>query len=224
MKKLMSVVLGAILIACGVVYILGLFGIADIEFSLDGWWTLFIIIPCLNGLITSHDKTGNVIGLFVGILLLLAARDVIEYNVIWKLVVPIIIIMIGIKLITKSIRSEKTIQRKAEENGEKECMAAFSSETVNYSDEEISVAKVSAVFGGVKCNLTDAELKDGSIIDLLCVFGGADIIVPENVNVKMNAFCLFGGISDKRKNKSNDANAPTVNINGFCMFGGADIK
>ncbi|MBQ8541642.1 MAG: hypothetical protein IJ435_09250 [Clostridia bacterium] len=224
MKKLMSIVLGAILIAWGVVYILGLFGIADIEFSLDGWWTLFIIIPCLNSLITSRDKTGSAIGLGVGILLLLAAQEVIEYDVIWKLIVPIIIIMIGIKMIKKSICSEKAVKKEAEENGEKECMAAFSSETVDYSDEEISVAKVSAVFGGVKCNLTDAKLKDGSIIDLLCLFGGADIIVPENVNVKMNAFCLFGGISDKRQNKSNDLNAPTVNINGFCMFGGADIK
>ncbi len=28
----------------------------------DGWWTLFIIVPCAIGLITDRDKTGSIIG------------------------------------------------------------------------------------------------------------------------------------------------------------------
>ena len=47
MKNLTRIIIGTILIACGVIYILGAFGIADVKFSLDGWWTLFIIIQCL---------------------------------------------------------------------------------------------------------------------------------------------------------------------------------
>jgi len=105
-----------------------------------------------------------------------------------------------------------------------ESMAAFSSQTIDFADEEITVAKIGAVFGGAKCNLTDAKIKDGSQLDLFCAFGGADIIVPENVNVKVNTFSLFGGISDKRTIKSVDKDGVTLAINGFCIFGGADIK
>ena len=47
MKNLTRIIIGAILIACGVIYILGAFGIADVNISLDGWWTLFIIIPLI---------------------------------------------------------------------------------------------------------------------------------------------------------------------------------
>ena len=110
MKNLTRIIIGAILIACGVIYILGAFGIADVNISLDGWWTLFIIIPCLNGLFTSKDKFGNFIGLIVGVLLLLAAQSVFEYDMIWKIIVPIIIIMLGIKLIVKSASPQKKIE------------------------------------------------------------------------------------------------------------------
>ena len=222
MKNLPRIIIGAILIAYGVIYILGAFGIADINISLDGWWTLFIIIPCLNGLFASKDKSGNFIGLAFGVLLLLAAQDLFEYDMIWKIIVPVIIIMLGIKLIVKSTSPQKKIENV--EKGQKECMATFGSQTFDYADEEITIAKIGAVFGGAKCNLTDAKINDGSQIDLFCAFGGADIIVPENVNIKVNTFCLFGGISDTRVIKSADKDGVTIKINGFCIFGGADIK
>ena len=221
MKKLTSIIIGAILIACGVIYILGAFDIADVNISFDGWWAFFIILPCLEGLFTSKDKIGDLIGLAVGIMLLLAAQGVFEYDMVLKVTVPLIIIMLGIKLIVKSTKS-KNVDKTSEIS--KENMATFNSQTFNYAGEEISVAKVGAVFGGAKCNLTDAKITDGSRVDLFCAFGGADIIVPENVNVKVNVFCLFGGVSDKRTIKNENTDKPTLNINGFCIFGGADIK
>ncbi len=224
MKNLTKIITGAVLIACGVLYLLSAFGIADIHFSFDGWWTLFIIIPCLSGLFTSNDKFGNFIGLLVGVLLLLAAQNVFTYDMIWKLIVPIIIIMLGIKLIVKATSAPKKTKDTLIGNGQKECMAAFSSKSFDYTDKEIKVAKISAIFGGATCNLTDAKIKEGSQLDLFCAFGGADIIVPENVKVKVNTFCLFGGISDKRVIQPSDKDGVTLVINGFCMFGGADIK
>ena len=221
MKKLTGIILGAVLIACGVIYILGAFGVADINVSLDGWWTLFIIIPCLNGVLTSKDKIGNFIGLLVGVLLLLAAQDVFGYDMVWKITVPVIIILLGIKMIVKAIIPKK---KNNAEKGKAESVATFSSRSFDYADEEIKIAKVGAVFGGAKCNLTDAKIKDGSQLDVFCAFGGVDIIVPEYVNVKVNSFSLFGGVSDKRVIKTTDKEEVTLIINGFCLFGGADIK
>ena len=70
----------------------------------------------------------------------------------------------------------------------------------------------------------EAKIQDGSRVDLFCMFGGADIIVPEDVRVKINTFCLFGGISDKRKITNITDTSSTLTICGFCMIGGADIK
>ena len=55
------------------------------------------------------------------------------------------------------------------------------------------------------------------------MFGGVDIVVPENVEIKTNTFCLFGGVSDERKVKPIANPDAVLTINGFCMFGGADI-
>lgn len=224
MKKFTRIIAGAVLIACGVVYLLDVFGIADVNFSFDGWWTVFIIVPCFCGLFTNRDKSGSFIGLLVGVLLLLAARGIILYDMVWKAILPVIIIMFGIKMILKStvLQKEKKDAGTAEEA--KQYMTAFNSQTVDFSDDELTVAKIGSVFGGTRCNMTNAKIKDGSRLDVMCVFGGADIFVPEEVNVKINTFCLFGGVSDKRDGKYANKEGKTLNINGFCIFGGVDIK
>lgn len=119
---------------------------------------------------------------------------------------------------------KKDKQNDNHEKDSKECISAFGSKTIDYSGVEITVANIAAVFGGTKYNLTHAKIKDGSQVNLMCAFRGADIIVPKNINVKVNTFCLFCGISDKRIIKKSDEDTITLNINGFCIFGGADIK
>lgn len=222
MKKLFGIVVGALLIAFGVIYALNVFEVADIEFSLDGWWTLFIILPCLNGLISGGNRLGSFAGLCVGVLLLLAARDVFSFDIVWKLVVPIIVVLIGIKFITKSVGSPEKAARKSD--GGDEIMAVFTSQNADYTGHEVKTAKIGAIFGGIDCNMKNANITDGCTIDLICVFGGGDILLPDDAIVKNNSFCLFGGISDKRVLNYSAGECKTVIINGFCMFGGADIK
>lgn len=224
MKKSIGIVIGIILIACGVIYALTALGIADIKFSLDGWWTLFIILPCLNGLFTDKNKSGSLIGLTVGVLLLLAARDVFDYNMVWKLGIPIIIVIIGINIIVKAVFSSKENEHTSSENASKNVTAVFTKQEIDYSDEELTTAKISAIFGGATCNLTNANIVNGSHIDVMCIFGGADIIVPENVTIKNNMFCLFGGVDDKKDLKNVSEDNTVLYINGFCIFGGIDIK
>lgn len=224
MKKLFGIVVGALLIAGGVIYALNVLGVADINFSLDGWWTLFIILPCLSGLISGSDKLGSFAGLCIGVLLLLAARDVFDFSVVWKLIIPVIIVVIGIKFITKSLGTGKPRSAPRNISDEGELMAVFSSQKADYNGEEVSAAKLGAIFGGAECNLKNAKIVDGCTIDLVCIFGGVDLILPPNVFVKNNSFCLFGGISDKREVQSAGGDRVTLIINGFCMFGGADIK
>ena len=57
----MAVVIGALLIALGVLFGLKELGVLQADISLDGWWTLFLIVPGAVGIFTSHDKIGNII-------------------------------------------------------------------------------------------------------------------------------------------------------------------
>ena len=55
------------------------------------------------------------------------------------------------------------------------------------------------------------------------IFGGIDIYVPDNVNVKISSNSIFGGVSEK-KHRPYVENAVTVYINATCIFGGVEIK
>lgn len=101
-KKWMGIIIGALLIAVGVLYLLQTLGV-DVSVSLDGWWTLFIILPCLNGLLTHKEKLWDLAGLAIGVLLLLAARDVIAYDLIWTIMVPVAVVALGIRMIVKAV-------------------------------------------------------------------------------------------------------------------------
>lgn len=223
MKKTFGILIGALLVAAGVLFALDNLGIMQLNVSLEGWWTVFIIVPGLYGLVTSRDKIGNLIVLAIGVFLLLAARGVVEYGTLWQLVVPAIIVLIGIKLIIKAVHGEGS-ETDNITGSTAESTAMFDSQTKNYSGNNVTQAKVCAIFGSTKCNLSDVKFTGNSTMDLFCMFGGADVIIPENVTVKINTLSLFGGVSDKRIISADTERNAVLTINGFCLFGGADIK
>ena len=90
-------------------------------------------------------------------------------------------------------------------------------------DEIFKGAELTAVFGGIKLDLRNAVFESDTAINACCIFGGADILLPDNVNIKVNSNSLFGGIDNKKHQNSKD-NVHTVYLNGTCIFGGVDVK
>ena len=225
MKKLSNIVWGLILVAAGVIFALNATGIADIDLFFDGWWTLFIIVPCTVGLFTEREKSGNIFGIVIGVLLLLACQDILDFSMLWKLIVPAAIVFIGLKLVLSGIFGNKAneIMKKAKTDGKdiKNGCAVFSGCDLNYDGQVFEGAEFTAVFGGVECDLRNAVIEKDCAIQVTAVFGGVDILVSDNVNVKVNSTSIFGGVSNKTAAHSD---APTVYINATCIFGGADIK
>lgn len=225
MNKISNLIWGLIFIIVGVVFGLNALGITDINIFFDGWWTLFIIVPCFIGLFNDDDKSGNLIGLIIGVCLLLGCLDVIEFEIIWKLMVPFILVVIGLSFIFKDMLNSKIKKdiKKLNKNDLKECCACFSSQDLDFSNEEYKGSSLTAVFGGIKCNLKDAIIKEDVVINTTSIFGGITIYVPKDVNVKVSSTSIFGGVSDERKDKVKDSKH-TIYVNATTMFGGVEIK
>ena len=80
------------------------------------------------------------------------------------------------------------------------------------------------IFGGADIDFTDAIFTTPNVtIKILCLFGGDNIYVPENINVVSKAFCILGGIDNKAPSIAS-RQAPTLTIEGLVLFGGLDIK
>ena len=227
MRKLGNIVWGLILIALGTIFALNVLEITNINIFFDGWWTLLIIIPCFVGVLTDESKIGNLIGLVVGVILLLCARDIISFVMVVKLILPAVLIIIGFSIIFRETIRSKTSKKiksiKSTSPKPMEYTASFSSEKVMYPNKNFEGAEVYAVFGGENVNLSQAVIEKDVVISTTSVFGHIDILVPENVNVEVKSTSIFGGISNKTpKTKGDDVH--TIYVSGFCLFGGVEIK
>lgn len=225
MKRINSIVRGIVLIAAGGLFALNALNVTNIDVFFDGWWTLFILVPCTVGLFTEREKTGNIIGMIVGAFLLLYCQGILKFSLIWKLLVPGIIVIIGLKLVYTGLfdnKASKILNEIKKNGGEaKAGRATFSGCNLNYDGEIFEGAELSAVFGGVKCDLRNAVIEKDCAIQATAIFGGVDIFVPDTVNVKVSSDSLFGGVSNKT---AAHKDAPTVYVSGTCMFGGIEIK
>lgn len=225
MKKISSVIWGIVLVAAGALFALNALNITDINIFFDGWWTLFIIVPCAVGLFTEREKTGNLIGVAVGVFLLLCCQDILSFSMLWKLLVPAIVIIIGLKMVFTGLFGNKANeivkQLRSEGKSIKSSCAVFSGCDIKFDSEVFEGAELTAVFGGVDCNLKNAIIENDCAIQVSAIFGGIDILVPEHVNVKVSANCIFGGVSNKT---AAHKDAPTIYISGICMFGGVEVK
>ncbi len=224
MKKMTTVLWGIALIGIGVVFALNALGITNIDIFFDGWWTIFIIAPCVTGLFTQRDKIGNIIGILLGVFLLLCAQEILEYEMIWKLFLPVMAVVVGLKLVLTGIFGKKKkapveIEINIGSGGAN--TAVFSGSEINYAGQEFTGTELTAIFGGIDCDLRGAIIEKDCKINVTAVFGGIDLYMPENVNVKTNITGIFGGADSKVPLR---AGAPTVYIEGACIFGGVDIQ
>ncbi len=225
MKKGNKIIWGIVLIAAGIIFAFNALGIGNIDIFFDGWWTLLIIVPCAVGLFTEREKTGNLIGLLVGVFLLLCCQDILSFSLLWKLLVPAAIVITGLKLLWNGLfgnkANEMIVTIKKSGVSPKSACAIFSGADLNFSGEVFESAELTAVFGGVECDLRNAIIDKDCAIQLCAVFGGIDIFVPQNINVKVSSNSIFGGVSNKT---SPHKDAPTLYISGTCMFGGVEIQ
>lgn len=227
MKKAKSILWGIVLIAVGCLVILSVCQVIRINLLFDGWWTLFILVPCGIGLFTDHDKTGSIIGIGIGVVLLLCAQQVLSYRIIWQLLIPFIVILIGMKLVFRGIFGNKSaaVLKDMKENGTpmKCTTATFSGSNVTFEHEVFEGAELHTVFGGIEYDLRNAIFDKDCAIEATAVFGGIDIMVPADINVKVDSNSVFGGADNKTRKKTVDG-APTLYVKATCIFGGVEIK
>jgi len=80
------------------------------------------------------------------------------------------------------------------------------------------------IFGGGDIDLSDARFNHKTTrIKIFSLFGGSTIYVPEDINISVKSFCVFGGVSN-RAPSIDDASAPTLVIDGVTIFSGITIK
>lgn len=239
MKKNNSIgiVLGLLFLVIGAGYLAEVLGFID-NFTIffDGWWTLFIIVPCFCGLFgKGGGKIGNLIGIAIGLFLLLAAQGVLRGEKLWALLVAVICVLIGVNLIFPK-KKQNVASEKAEaytdrfDRGRAENVnTARDAGVERFTDAEVVEEGPLSESGELSTETTGyaGENKEsyenvGDTDKIVCsaVFSGRDIRVDNSYFNGADLSALFGGIDMNLKNALIRKN---VTIEVKAVFGGIDI-
>ena len=112
MKKDYSALIWGIgFIILGIIFAGNTLNLWSIDVFFPGWWTLFLIVPGLVSMIKYGFNWGSGILVIVGIILLFDRLDIISGAIMWKLVVPLVLVIIGISIISSFFKGNSKKKR-----------------------------------------------------------------------------------------------------------------
>jgi hypothetical protein len=81
-----------------------------------------------------------------------------------------------------------------------------------------------AIMGADEIDLREAEIEGGELtLNLFAIMGGADVYIPDSVELEVTGFSLMGGYQERGSQRPPRPGAPVVRINVHNLMGGATI-
>jgi predicted membrane protein len=239
-RQMKKIIFGLILISAGVLLILFNAGMIDPMYRhiIFSWPMILISIGIMN-LFSKESVFSGIVLLLVGGFFLLPHFLLLPGNFthnFW----PGLLVIVGIMIILRRTIFRSHYQHKFEHHFGKHSTSEMTNESgfivINnifsggkhkVPPTEFKGGKISNIFGGTELDLTQASLAPGvNVLEVSCIFGGANIIVPSDWVVKLQMNSILGGFSDKRPNIKNPevVSARELVIKGSTIFGGGDVK
>lgn len=188
----------------------------------DGWWSLFLIIPCSIGLVKKDGKLLYLAGIFIGILLLLNAQGIeISKDILFS-IIPVLVIALGFNLMYTGFfgKKAKIFSKIPLGNCNHSCF--FGTDKPVYAGRVYSGGTCTAICSNLDLNLNDSYVNQNCKINCRSIFSDIDIKLPPNVKVMVASTPIFGKVTNNFMSCP-DFNVPTVFINSFTLFGDVNI-
>lgn len=167
--------------------------------------------------------TGPVILILMGSYLLLATLGFINWATFGTLIWPTFLILIGLSIIFRHGEKERTTS--LEDNPKFNEFVAFSGQKKRIQGPDFQSGEITTMFGGFELDLREASVNNPPArLQTTTLFGGTEIFVPADWDVRMNVVSLFGGSDDKRRNLAQQKDKPDLILTGAVMFGGLEVK
>ncbi len=224
-------ILGLLVITIGVLILLKNMNIIQesIGSLIADYWPIILILWGLSFIFERTGSGGKIIGSFILLLgVLFLGRNLnwfyVDFSLWRKAVWPVLLILVGIGILTRSFSEGKS--RFALMGGIEE-------------KEEWSLNSGSywAMMGSVELDLRKAEIPDGKTnLNLSALMGGIKVIVPADLTVVCEGTSILGGvgffnkdnggiIANLRAEQGDPKNSPkVVRISCFVMMGGIEVR
>jgi predicted membrane protein len=201
------------------------FRIRDVLFT---WQSILIVIGIVMVTRRENSFTGYILIGIGGFFMIPEFVDLpFEYRgLIW----PVFIVLLGVLLIFRSSRIFGGFGGGSADRGFRDDylddVNVFGGHDRKINSMTFRGGKITSAFGGGTYDLTSAQLAPGTnVLDLVTVFGGSKLIVPNDWDIKIEVIAVFGGFSDKRSRLpiQTSISEKRLVIKGVAIFGGGEI-
>ncbi|WP_420316383.1 LiaF transmembrane domain-containing protein [Ekhidna sp.] len=215
---------GIVLVALGGYFLLRNLDLIPsfLPFWLFSWEMIFVIIG--GAMLASGRREGLV---FLGIGAFFIIPDILHIPHFhmrdWW---PLILIAVGLSIFLRR-RNYNQISPGKSNDEFFEDVSIFGGSEKTITSQNLKTARINSIFGGSELNLLGVKLGQKEVIlDYLCIFGGNEIIVPNDWTIVNEMFVLFGGYSDKRAIVSGVKPDPekVLRLKGLILFGGSEVR
>ncbi|MCU0353398.1 MAG: cell wall-active antibiotics response protein [Cytophagales bacterium] len=230
-----KILAGGIIITIGVILLLKQLGLL-FPVWLFSWPMILIVIGLIVG--ARHGfryDSGWIVMVVIGTVFLLHRMypDAHLLRYVW----PVAIIAIGLLVLlgrnnalwrSRSQRSNYTsystpdVEMETSESEQLDDVVVFGSIKKQILSKDFRGGEMVNIFGGIELNLVNADIQNGTKLELTQIFGGIKLIVPSNWEVVSEVVTIFGGVEDKRRQVNPRYDRKLV-VNGTAIFGGIEI-
>jgi predicted membrane protein len=236
------VVLGILVIAIGMLFLLDNLGIIDVRHALAFWPLAFIVAGAVKFFDTgSHN--GHAVGLAliaVGAMLMLQRLGWLYFS--WNTMWPVVMIALGGLVVFRALAGRRRPGASLKDAADPVAAGrSFGTAPKDQPDsaEVVDVTailggmerrvvtpnfrggEVNAILGGCTLDMRGASIDGEAVLNVYALFGGIEIKCPPDWNVIVHGTPILGGFSEKT------ATAPDTGkrliIKGYAIMGGVDV-
>lgn len=216
-------VTGGLIVVVGLLLLLGTTGIFPAA-SLWDWIPGLFVLLGVWALVRSgfRNLTGPVMVVAIAGTFLLRNLGIIPDGAIgtfW----PAFLVLFGLLIVLGRTRRRAQHGEYAAD-GDLTAFGVFGGSQTDVTTQAFTGGDVISVFGGNDIDLRNAGVESPpAVLEVVTLFGGTEIRVPEDWTVKVDALGIFGGTEDKRR-AVGPGGEPDLIVTGVVMFGSIELR
>lgn len=220
-----QVILGVMVIALGLIFLLDNLDIFDIGRVIGFWPIMFILFGVLK---LSDTKSGNgtlVGGVLISLGVAMVLNNLGYINFSMRAAWPVLIIIVGVGVVYKSLTRSRSIDLDKGSDGSDSVVDATAIlggferriSTPNFRGGEITV-----LMGGCDLDLRGSSMEGEAIVNVFAAMGGITLKVPPDWTVVLHGTPIMGGF-DEKTIAPPDGSKRLI-IRGYAIMGGVEVR
>lgn len=224
-----QVILGVVVIAMGVLFLLDNVGVISFHHALHFWPMAFILFGALK-MYDSRTSSGLLVGgglIVAGIAMTMSRLGYVYFS--WQTLWPLLLIVVGASVLLRAAENRRATSGAGAASPPKDAdpnvvdmTAILGGFDRRLKAPDFRGGEATAILGGCELDLRESQLHGEAVLNVFALMGGVELKVPSDWTVIMNGTAILGGFNNKRS--AEGAPDKRLIVRGYAIMGGVEVR